>query len=95
MFRGLYTAVKGMDQPAMREAGCIVPLPSRKHALDQSKRVFLESGKYPPGICHFCGCTDDNACVDPMGEPCSWFDDQATVCNAGVCIYRYKKERGV
>ena len=29
---------------------------------------------YPSGICRVCGCTQDNACIDPGGEPCIWID---------------------
>lgn len=36
----------------------------------------------PERTCRFCGCTDDNACVDPFtGEPCSWAEyDLCTSC---------------
>lgn len=25
--------------------------------------------------CRICGCTDDEACVDLDGQPCTWVDD--------------------
>jgi len=33
--------------------------------------------------CRLCGCTDEDACVDAAGVPCSWTeDDLCSVCAA-------------
>jgi hypothetical protein len=47
-------------------------------------------------ICVGCGCTDENACIDPVtGEPCYWVDTGGTglrgdLCS--VCAYRAIEE---
>lgn len=69
----------------MREPGCIVPIPNRRQALNQVARVLSQTGKYPRGICRFCGCTDDNACISKESAPCSWLDQEQTVCTAPYC----------
>jgi hypothetical protein len=38
----------------------------------------------PAGICKFCRCTPDNACVLPDGEPCAWFTEN--VCTNPACM---------
>ncbi len=36
--------------------------------------------------CIRCGCTDDNACVDPVtGVPCHWISLDPPVCSACAC----------
>jgi len=62
-----------------------VPVPTRRQALEQAKR----SPGFR-GICRFCGCTDNNACVDDFDQPCSWFDDRETVCTTLTCVAAYK-----
>jgi hypothetical protein len=34
----------------------------------------------PPLRCIVCGCTDDNACILPNGQPCSWAKVNPPVC---------------
>lgn len=41
-----------------------------------------------PGVCKFCGCTDDHGC--PGG--CSWINEDCTICSA--CIDK-AEEAGV
>ena len=34
-----------------------------------------------PGVCHICGCSQFDACVDPeTGETCGWANAEATLC---------------
>ena len=33
-------------------------------------------------VCRVCGCTDNWACVDDLGWPCEWVDDE--LCSACV-----------
>jgi hypothetical protein len=35
------------------------------------------------GVCRYCGCTEDRACVLATGggETCTWVDADRTVCN--------------
>ena len=42
-----------------------------------------------PGICMFCGCTEERAC--PGG--CYWLDSTETVCSAEPCAARYREEQ--
>jgi hypothetical protein len=39
-----------------------------------------------PGRCRYCRCTDRCACP----EGCSWYDDQATVCDSPLCVARFR-----
>lgn len=32
------------------------------------------------GICEGCGCTDESACTDGLGHPCSWANKEHTLC---------------
>lgn len=73
----------------MREPGSIVPIPTPRQALEQVRRVHAETGKYPSGICRFCGCVDERAC--PGG--CAWIDDEHTVCSSLACYPRWVAER--
>ena len=34
-----------------------------------------------PGVCHKCGCTEDNPCVDSIYGPCWWVNDDSTLCS--------------
>lgn len=36
------------------------------------------------GVCQVCGCTDDRACIDDNGIPCTWVDETHTLCTACV-----------
>ncbi|NDV83421.1 hypothetical protein D0T87_15730 [Bacteroides sp. 51] len=35
----------------------------------------------PSGVCQICGCTDNNACVDPDHGPCWWANEECTLCS--------------
>jgi hypothetical protein len=39
-----------------------------------------------PGVCNVCGCTETNCrhCIERTGEPCSWANEERTVCTACV-----------
>jgi hypothetical protein len=37
--------------------------------------------------CRYCGCTQDNACIDLSGESCHWIDGD--VCSATPCRMAY------
>ncbi len=39
-----------------------------------------------PGVCHICGCTEENCshCIERTGEPCSWANEDRTLCTACV-----------
>ena len=43
-----------------------------------------------PGTCRHCGCTEDNACILPSGDPCCWLDAGRTVCSRSDCILQEK-----
>lgn len=45
------------------------------HEHDLAKHPELE-----PAKCRLCGCTDDNACVDLLGQPCHWVEPN--ICSA-------------
>jgi len=54
--------------------------------LYQLRSILAKIDCDTPGVCRFCGCTEDNACIHPdCGFPCSWvctFGDEAeTVCS--------------
>lgn len=34
------------------------------------------------GVCRDCGCTHETPCVDGVGQPCYWADDEHTLCTA-------------
>lgn len=46
----------------------------------QTRRIV----KQKPGVCMFCGCTDNNCrtCIERTGEPCYWTDPEKTICSA-------------
>jgi hypothetical protein len=44
----------------------------------------------PDGLCKFCRCTPDSACILPEGEPCAWFTEN--VCTNLACITAYRHE---
>lgn len=33
------------------------------------------------GVCDVCGCTDFNACSDPVYGNCWWANDEQTLCS--------------
>lgn len=47
---------------------------------------------WPAGVCHYCRCTEDNACKLPNGDPCGWFVAGRNVCNAPACIRAFQGE---
>lgn len=50
-----------------------------KPRSDRSDEL-LEAVEGEPGICVFCGCTEDDACIGKDGDPCSWIDDDEETC---------------
>ena len=42
-----------------------------------------------PALCRVCGCTDDNACIEPDGFPCCWVEQD--LCSA--CAYFSQNSR--
>lgn len=44
------------------------------------------------GTCGSCGCTWENACVNPIYGPCWWIDDTETTCSH--YHYGYEEEKG-
>ncbi len=38
------------------------------------------------GLCKFCGCDELHACALADGKPCSWTDQEETVCSNPDCI---------
>jgi hypothetical protein len=45
--------------------------------------------KARPGICQFCGCTDDAACW----PPCCWANRANTVCSTASCVKKAKQAK--
>jgi hypothetical protein len=43
---------------------------------------------HPPGVCRFCGCTDERACT-PV---CWWITFDRTVCSAPECFEKFMAE---
>lgn len=40
---------------------------------------------YMPGVRRECGCTDEEACVDPVVGTCSWYEpDLCSFCAADI-----------
>ncbi len=46
---------------------------------DEDEEDDEDEEELEPGVCQFCGCTEERAC--PQG--CSWTDEDATLCT--VC----------
>jgi hypothetical protein len=48
-----------------------------------------------PGKCRHCGCTEDNACILPTGDPCCWTNEDRNVCSRAACMTqeRIRQER--
>ena len=34
-----------------------------------------------PGVCRICGCTENTPCEHADGRPCSWFEEDLTLCS--------------
>lgn len=52
------------------------------------------SAALQPGVCRYCGCTEDNACrTPPSGEPCCWVEDDRTVCSGWNCQRKYRADQ--
>ena len=45
------------------------------------------------GVCRYCSCTEENACMLAHGEPCGWIDKSRTVCNSPRCIIAEENRR--
>lgn len=45
---------------------------------------IVSAASTPPGNCMVCGCTDADCqgCIDVLGMPCSWVNEDHTLCNA-------------
>ena len=43
-------------------------------------------GAVVPGVCRYCGCTQDRPCRLHDGDECSWIDGSRTVCSAPGCV---------
>ena len=50
----------------------------------------IEDESGDEGVCRFCGCTASDAC-DP---PCAWANEERTVCDAPVCLEKFRAETG-
>ncbi len=48
----------------------------------------MDRPKGQKGTCSSCGCTWENACVNPIYGPCWWIDDIETICSH--CHYGYE-----
>lgn len=46
-----------------------------------------------PGVCRYCGCTEDHACLvghpSCNPQPCSWVEPTRTVCSNPECIVKF------
>ena len=50
-----------------------------------SGHVLFDRNQLDEPRCQLCGCTADNACCLPPGEPCTWAAvDLCTVCLAAM-----------
>lgn len=51
----------------------------RKHGFFDAAATLITmiEPDFGPGICRYCGCTDEMGCGD-----CRWLDDAATICSA-------------
>jgi len=60
------------------------PLPCDKEVSEQNAVLIVgDDGKLIKRRCRVCGCTDDNACWDPVANhPCYWVEDD--LCSACV-----------
>lgn len=58
------------------------------------RRIYtVLTGKADPdGICKFCRCTAESACILPDGEPCAWSTEN--VCTNPACLQAYRRELG-
>jgi len=58
-----------------------------KHALQGQglyrAPIAREGAQSEPGVCRICGCTDNAACIVD-GVPCSWVNEDHTLCSACV-----------
>jgi hypothetical protein len=52
-------------------------------------------GRFIPGVCRYCGCTEDNACLTAGERLCGWLDLERTVCDAPPCVARFGGEGGL
>lgn len=49
--------------------------------LINSEKDLLEWLDEPiPGICHVCGCSEDNPCFNPKHGYCGWANEEKTLC---------------
>lgn len=49
----------------------------------------------PRGVCRYCGCSNDNACVldstTATSITCGWVDSRRTICSADECLAKYRE----
>jgi hypothetical protein len=54
----------------------------------------VEQFQAPRGVCRYCGCTYENACIFPDALPtpqrCYWTDPRNTICSAPACREQYR-----
>lgn len=62
------------------------------HAFDLGKQEEAAEAAATPGVCRVCGCSELNACVDPVSGPCAWGDLDETICTS--CT-GFMEERGI
>ncbi len=43
-----------------------------------------------PKVCRYCGCTEEDACTLPTGDPCSWYEATRTVCTNPGCVRKFE-----
>lgn len=57
----------------------------------QTRRIITQQN----GKCMFCGCVDDNCkgCIERTGEPCSWTNDEHTICSACADLKNISKAK--
>lgn len=60
----------------------IADLRSRRGELVAQRVSPVGSPGILPGVCKFCGCTEDHACEGG----CAWADDERTICTR--CVER-------
>lgn len=52
--------------------------------IEQAESLLNETQSVEIGICHVCGCTDDDChqCIQRTGQPCAWANPEHTLCTA-------------
>lgn len=56
-------------------------LKASKNTILKRTLYVQDDNEIKPGVCRICGCTELDACNHPVYGPCSWADDEETICS--------------